>query len=59
MPVILSPCRYPETPALSEFQAVNSPSKPLSRMSKHAREAVWYKLAGDIEAALAGKLSDR
>src|SRR5512135_3280332 len=52
MPVILGPCRYTETPSLARFMAVNDPARPLSMMREPEREAVWYKLGKDIEAAL-------
>lgn len=52
MPVILSPCRFSRTPSLSQFQAVNSPDKPLNSLSKSEQEAVWVRLTEDIEAVL-------
>ena len=52
LPVILGPCRYNETPSLAQFQAVNNPARPLSKMRKPEREAVWVKLVNDIEKAL-------
>jgi hypothetical protein len=52
LPVILGPCRYRETPSLARFQTVNDPARPLSTMRDPQREAVWVKLANDIEAAL-------
>jgi hypothetical protein len=56
MPVIISPCRFAETPTLSAFQAVNPPSSPLVGMRQHNREAVWVKLTNDIADALSDKL---
>jgi hypothetical protein len=52
MPVILSPCRYRETPSLAQFMSVNDPASPLSGMSRTEQEAVWVKLANAIVAAL-------
>ncbi len=52
MPVILSPCRFEETPSLSQFQAVNSPDKPLTSLSTSEQNAVWVKLTEDIKAVL-------
>jgi hypothetical protein len=52
MPVILSPCRFKQTPSLSRFQAVNLPEKPLSSLTKAKKDAVWVKLTEDIEAVL-------
>jgi uracil-DNA glycosylase family 4 len=51
LPVILGPCRYEKT-TLARFQAVNDPARPLYKMRKPEREAVWVKLANDIEEAL-------
>lgn len=49
MPVILSPCRFLETPSLAQFQAVNPPSKPIKGMSEVEQDTVLYKLSKDIE----------
>ena len=43
-PVILSPCAFEYT-KLAQFQAVNSPSTPISKMSNHQREALWDQVA--------------
>jgi len=51
-PVILSPCRFSRTPSLSQFQAVNSPDKPLTSLSTSEQDAVWDKLTEDIEDML-------
>src|SRR5712691_13083328 len=37
LPIILSPCSFASS-TLSQFQAVNSPSYPLSRMNRHQKE---------------------
>ena len=42
--VILKPCGF-EFTRLSQFQSVNNPSKPLSRMNSHEKEEVWAKVA--------------
>jgi WD40 repeat protein len=55
VPVILRPCAFEHTP-LAQFQAINSPSKPLSSMSKGQRETVWEKVAETIETSLAATL---
>ena len=52
--VIISPCRFEQTRALSRFQAVNPPSQPLVRMGGAGREEVFVALADRIEAALQG-----
>ena len=52
VPVILSHCRFSRDPALSRFQAVNKPSEPLSELSEENREAIYDKIAAEIESAL-------
>ena len=52
VPVIISHCRFSREPMLNRFQAVNQPSEPLSVKTENEREAVYDKLASDIEAAL-------
>ena len=52
VPVILSHCRFSREPTLNRFQAVNPPSEPLSILSSEEREAIYDKLASDIELAL-------
>jgi len=51
LPVILSPCGFEFSP-LSHFQAINDPSKPLSRMSSHKKEELWSKVAKSIREAI-------
>jgi hypothetical protein len=55
LPVILSPCRFTETPALREFQAVNDPAKPITALPYSEKEAVWTKLARSVAAIAAGR----
>ena len=43
LPVILSPCVFEDTP-LQEFQAVNHPSEPLSKLTGSRRDEVWVTL---------------
>lgn len=52
LPLIASSCRFEETESLSQFQAVNHPSKPLDAMRKPKREEVFVKLVRLIENAL-------
>lgn len=54
IPVILSHCRFSREPSLSRFQAANLPNEPLSVMSLEEREAIYDKLAFEIELALHG-----
>lgn len=48
MPVILGHCGYESMPHLKKFQAINSPSKPVSSMSVTARDKLWAQLAKSI-----------
>lgn len=52
VPVILSHCRFSRESNLSRFQAANIPSEPLSAMKESEREAIYDKVAIDIESAL-------
>jgi TIR domain len=51
LPIIVSPCRFAETKALSQFQAVNPPSQPLSTMTKAKQEAVFVEVTKAVEKA--------
>lgn len=46
LPVILRPCILPKN--LSQFQTINSPMRPLSRMKGYEREEIWVKVANAI-----------
>jgi hypothetical protein len=54
--LILRPCLYERFPALNQFQAVNSPSRPLSALSRFQREQTLVRLATIIEESLASTL---
>jgi TIR domain len=49
--VILSACAFEET-LLAQFQAVNSPSKPLLSMSKSDKEKTWHLVAKTVKEAI-------
>ncbi len=51
LPVIIRPCAFTST-NLNQFQAVNDPSEPLTKMRKYRREEEWTKIAKLVEAAL-------
>jgi len=53
--VILSPCRFQETPGISAFQAVNPPSRTLSEMAEPERDRTLVRLAEAVHQALDGK----
>ena len=52
MSVILKPCRFSRTPALSRFHAVNAPSEPLISASEARQEEIYDSLAEQIERTL-------
>ncbi len=49
LPLILKVCRYTSHKNLSEFQSVNDPKKPLSKLSENDQDEVLVKLADRIE----------
>ncbi len=51
MPLIVSPCRFRETPALSQFQAFNDPDEPLIGMSPVQRETLLVEVSRQVQAA--------
>jgi hypothetical protein len=51
LPLIVSPCRFKQTPSLACFQAVNSPDEPLVGMRRAKREAVFVRLSSLVEEA--------
>ena len=53
LPVIVGPSRFKRDKSLSEFQAVNDPSRPLIKMTKVEQEELWDELTARIEAELA------
>jgi TIR domain len=48
--VILRPCAFEDTP-LYRYQAVNSPSNPLSSINPNEREKIWLKVAKLVKEA--------
>lgn len=56
LPLILKPCAYENSP-LARFQPINTPSKPLSSMTKSRREAVWEKVVEFVQYSLASMLT--
>lgn len=49
--VILSACAFEDT-ELAQFQAVNSPTKPLLSMSKSDKEKTWHLVAKTVKEAI-------
>lgn len=52
VPVIVSPSRYPRTPQLATFATVNDPKRPLNSLSEADQEAVFEKVAEQVEQAI-------
>jgi len=48
MPIIVGPSLFSSTPSLYQYQAVNNPSRPLSKMNKAEQEKVFLKLVKTI-----------
>lgn len=57
LPVIVSPCSY-KFSELSQFQAVNSSSKTLTKMNRHEREELWNRVANIIRDAAFSQKTD-
>lgn len=52
LPVILSPSRFSHKEALSQFQTMNAPSRPLLDLSPADQEKIWVNLTERIERVL-------
>jgi len=52
IPVIVSASSFPRTERLARFQAVNDPSMPLIDMTPGEREAVFAKVAEQVDLAI-------
>jgi hypothetical protein len=52
LPVIVKPCRFTKDRNLSQFQAVNDPTNPLSRMDESDKEDVYVKVADYIDSLI-------
>ena len=48
LPLILKPCLYTSYPNLKEYQAVNDPSRPLSKLSKSKQDEILVALSQRI-----------
>ena len=49
IPIIVQPCRLSNHPELAKFQSLNSPSKPLSKLSDVEVEEVFVSAAEQVE----------
>lgn len=52
LPVILKPCAFATTEGISNYQALNDPTKPLIALPEAEREAVWVHLAEEVKASI-------
>lgn len=52
LPLIVSPCRFQQTPSLFRYQSVNDPSKPLIRMSAGESEETFFRVTLIIERTI-------
>lgn len=52
LPLVVRPCRFTKHAALSQFQAVNDPSKPLVTLSDFEQEELLVKLTDSVEGYL-------
>ena len=48
IPLILKPCRFEKNKKLSEFQPVNSPANPLSKLLEAEQEEILLKLTDRV-----------
>ncbi len=49
LPLILKPCRFAKNKELSEFQTVNDPTKPLSKLTEAEQDEILLVLTDRIE----------
>jgi hypothetical protein len=52
IPIIVGPCLFHETGAISRFQAANSPDEPLVALDAHAQEKLLLKVARRVQGLL-------
>ena len=54
-PIVVKPCRFLRDKRLKFYQAVNSPTKPLSGENENEREKIYDKVAEWIEVFVASQ----
>ena|SRR6478735_8845426 len=57
--VILKPCLFEEFPELNQFQAMNPPSRPVSRMEYDEKEELFVNLVRQTKRVLKEQLEPR
>ncbi|MFX1588408.1 MAG: TIR domain-containing protein, partial [Promethearchaeota archaeon] len=55
IPVIVNPCRFLKTKGLADFQAANDPLNPLVNLTKGEQDAVFERVANQVEKILSKK----
>ena len=58
IPIVVSPCRFIETKNISQFQAINDASQPLTSQSETKQEKVFLELSKQIEKVLSEIMLD-
>ena len=54
--VILKPCLFEEYPELNQYQALNSPTRPISSLDETSRELMWVELVRQVKKLIDKKL---
>jgi hypothetical protein len=52
LPVILKPCLFKYNVGLSQFQSINDPKTPMSKLIENDREEIFVKIAEEINSLL-------
>jgi predicted nucleotide-binding protein len=52
LPVIVKPCRFLREPNLSQFQAINNPTRPLCKLDEYEQEEIYELVSQRVETAL-------
>lgn len=50
--IILKPCLFEEYPDLNQYQAINSPTRPISSLDETTRELMWVETARQIKSII-------
>ena len=53
--IILKPCLFEEYPKLNKYQAINSPTKPISSLDETSREFMWVETVRQIKSIITKK----
>jgi len=58
MPLIVGHCLFERHPVLSQFNAFNSPSRPLADVTKNQRDKILAKLANELASLVRGAVEN-